>query len=131
MKMNQSAYKVLCPLAAIAAVISLATPAISQMQLNSAHRQPIDQGTVPFESIQSPRVAPEPNPQDRFGVTPLDPPDDGGTLSILVEECSWTNGGYAKCLVWECPENAPCVLDPGDTYGEYCVDAYGNAMPCP
>jgi len=50
---------------------------------------------------------------------PLDP------QAVLKEDCTWTNGGVAQCLVWDCDEDDVCV-----EYGEYCVDRYGHTIAC-
>lgn len=45
--------------------------------------------------------------------------------ALLKEDCTWTNGGVAHCLVWDCDKDGVCV-----EYGEYCVDGNAHTIPC-
>ena len=62
-------------------------------------------------------------------VTPLPIQNIAGNSNIqyiLKEECQWTNDNLASCIVWDCGDEDICV-----EYGSYCVDHYGNTIPCP
>jgi len=45
---------------------------------------------------------------------------------IYETDCEWTNDNVAQCLVYDCDADGVCV-----EIGDYCVDKYGNDVPCP
>ena len=53
-------------------------------------------------------------------------PNDAPVKGILETECTWTNDNVASCLVWDCDADGVCV-----EYGSYCVNKYGQDVPCP
>lgn len=73
MQMYQSLAKILCPLAAIAAVASAATPGISQVQFEDANSRPSRSEPNPSETIQVRPVELEEDIQDTFIAVPVEP----------------------------------------------------------
>ena len=56
-------------------------------------------------------------PPGVIATKPLDP------QAILKEDCTFTNGGVAHCLVWDCDTDGVCI-----EYGQYCVDSNGRTI---
>ena len=69
MKLYQAMSKVFYPVAAIATVLSMVTPSMGQMQLDSEHIRP---DARPSATIQLPQAEPQETPND-FLKTPQDP----------------------------------------------------------
>jgi hypothetical protein len=54
-------------------------------------------------------------------------PEGEDRQALLETSCQHTNGGYSKCIVYDCDGDGVCV-----EYGAYCVsDSSGAVGPCP
>ena len=108
MKRYQSVSRILCPLAAIVTVASLATPGLSQGQERRADSEPSRSEATLFEGVQSEPLEPSREVQDAILAVPLEAEATDENAEELPADDPWVT----FCLL---------TAEPGEDFGN-CLD---------